>query len=87
MQIQVQQLGRTSFNLDVDLMDTVDVLMAKITHKSGVPTAMQMLSFNGKLLEKGRTLQGHNITSSCTIHLVIALGGRGIEVMRRHYSH
>ncbi|KAM3354968.1 hypothetical protein ACQJBY_025617 [Aegilops geniculata] len=65
-------MGRIINNLDVDILDTIDRVKAKIYALEGFPIDQQCLIFAGKRLENGnRTLADHKICKESTILLVL----------------
>ncbi|XP_044346471.1 polyubiquitin-like [Triticum aestivum] len=65
-------MGRIINNLEVDILDTIDGVKAKIYRLEGFPIDQRCLIFDGKRLENGsRTLADHNIRKESTILLVL----------------
>ncbi|KAE8811196.1 polyubiquitin-like [Hordeum vulgare] len=73
MQIFVMETleGRT-ITLEVDNLDTIDKVKAKIESTEGFPKVQQCLIFDNKQLEDGkRTLADHNICKGSTLLLIL----------------
>jgi hypothetical protein len=61
MQIFLNNLKGKTIALDVDSLDTVEKLKAKIEYKEGIPAVGMCLSFQSKPLENDKTLSDYNI--------------------------
>jgi ubiquitin len=61
MQIFVATLPGKTITLEVDLLDTIEKVKAKIEYKEGVPAVEQRLTFGVKPLEDDKALFDYNI--------------------------
>jgi ubiquitin len=73
MDIKIKTLTGKIFTLEVESQDTIETVKAKVQEKEGIAPEQQILNYEGKDLEDGRTLNDYNIQAGTTINLVLRL--------------
>ncbi|KAI3325876.1 hypothetical protein HD806DRAFT_426204 [Xylariaceae sp. AK1471] len=71
MEIFVKTMNGTSYTLDVNPSDTVELVKEKIQAQIGIPLPQQQLIFGGKQLENPYTLSMYSVYPGATLHLIL----------------
>ncbi|KAM7203385.1 hypothetical protein V8F20_003979 [Naviculisporaceae sp. PSN 640] len=71
MKIYVKQATGITFELDVDVSNTIEDVRSYIRDAKGIPPERQELLYGGKHLEDGRTLSDYNVWSEATLALIV----------------
>ncbi|KAG2304622.1 hypothetical protein Bca52824_033273 [Brassica carinata] len=75
LRIFVSTLGGKTFILEVEASKTIENIMAQIHEKGGPPVKEQKLIFQGKELDKSRTLADYNMKTDSNICMMSRLCG------------
>ncbi|XP_076820454.1 AN1-type zinc finger protein 4-like [Clavelina lepadiformis] len=82
MELYIETLTGTCFELRVSPYETVISVKAKIQRLEGVPIGQQYLIWQNTELEDEYCLRDYNITDGCTLKLVLAMRGGPINTRR-----
>ncbi|XP_077115207.1 AN1-type zinc finger protein 4 [Ranitomeya variabilis] len=82
MELFIETLTGTSFELRVSPFETIFCVKAKIQRLEGIPIAQQHLIWNNTELEDEFCLTDYNISEGCTLKLVLAMRGGPINTRR-----
>ncbi|XP_069466652.1 AN1-type zinc finger protein 4 isoform X2 [Ambystoma mexicanum] len=82
MELFIETLTGTSFELRVSPFETVISVKAKIQRLEGIPVSQQHLIWNNLELEDDYCLNDYNISEGCTLKLVLAMRGGPINTRR-----
>ncbi|XP_051897388.1 AN1-type zinc finger protein 4 isoform X2 [Pristis pectinata] len=82
MELFIETLTGTCFELRVSPFETVISVKAKIQRLEGISIAQQHLIWNNLELEDEYCLQDYNISEGCTLKLVLAMRGGPINTRR-----
>ncbi len=73
MQIYVKMLFGKTITIDVEPLDTIEIVKKKIQEKEGIPPDQISLSYKGEELNNDKTLADYNIQKEYSIHCVLKL--------------
>ncbi|KAM5241208.1 AN1-type zinc finger protein 4 isoform 2-T5 [Hipposideros larvatus] len=82
MELFIETLTGTCFELRVSPFETVISVKAKIQRLEGIPICQQHLIWNNVELEDDYCLNDYNISEGCTLKLVLAMRGGPINTRR-----
>ncbi|XP_071016390.1 AN1-type zinc finger protein 4-like isoform X1 [Oncorhynchus clarkii lewisi] len=82
MELFIETLTGTCFELRVSPIETVISVKAKIQRLEGIPVAQQHLIWNNLELEDEYCLHDYSIAEGCTLKLVLAMRGGPINTRR-----
>ncbi|XP_062319297.1 AN1-type zinc finger protein 4 [Osmerus eperlanus] len=82
MELFIETLTGTCFELRVSPFETVISVKAKIQRLEGIPVAQQHLIWNSLELEDEYCLHDYSIAEGCTLKLVLAMRGGPINTRR-----
>ncbi|XP_075791819.1 AN1-type zinc finger protein 4 isoform X1 [Pelodiscus sinensis] len=82
MELFIETLTGTCFELRVSPFETVISVKAKIQRLEGIPVSQQHLIWNNVELEDDYCLNDYNISEGCTLKLVLAMRGGPINTRR-----
>ncbi|MGN0528581.1 MAG: ubiquitin-like protein, partial [Eubacterium sp.] len=67
--VDLRVTGAATLTLEVESGDSIENVKQKIEDKTGYSQTIQILRYNGKILQNGRTLADYNIQKESTIEL------------------
>ncbi|KAM8923853.1 LOW QUALITY PROTEIN: AN1-type zinc finger protein 4 [Pelodytes ibericus] len=82
MELFIETLTGTCFELRVSPFETVVCVKAQIEKLEGIPVSQQHLIWNNVELEDERSLKDYSISEGCTLKLVLAMRGGPINTRR-----
>nr|XP_056705271.1 AN1-type zinc finger protein 4 [Euleptes europaea] len=82
MELFIETLAGTCFELQVSPLETVVSVKAKIQRLEGIPVSQQHLIWNNMELEDDYCLSDYNIAEGCTLKLILAMRGGPINTRR-----
>ncbi|XP_043912294.1 AN1-type zinc finger protein 4 [Protopterus annectens] len=82
MELFIETLTGTSFELRVSPFDTIISVKVKIQRLEGIPVTQQHLIWNNTELEDDYCLNDYSISEGCTLKLVLAMRGGPINTKR-----
>nr|KAF6277481.1 zinc finger AN1-type containing 4 [Myotis myotis] len=82
MELFIETLTGTCFELRVSPLEAVISVKAKIQRLEGIPICQQHLIWNNVELEDDYCLNDYNISEGCTLKLVLAMRGGPINTRR-----
>ncbi|XP_060096952.1 AN1-type zinc finger protein 4 [Heteronotia binoei] len=82
MELFIETLAGTCFELQVSPLETVVSVKAKIQRLEGIPVSQQHLIWNNVELEDDYCLNDYNIAEGCTLKLILAMRGGPINTRR-----
>ncbi|NXU55835.1 ZFAN4 protein, partial [Turnix velox] len=82
MELFIETLTGTCFELHVSPFETVISVKAKILRLEGIPVSQQHLIWNNMELKDDCCLNDYNISEGCTLKLVLAMRGGPINTRR-----
>ncbi|KAM9379726.1 AN1-type zinc finger protein 4 [Phaethornis superciliosus] len=82
MELFIETLTGTCFELRVSTFETVISVKAKIQRLEGIPVSQQHLIWNNTELKDDYCLNYYNISEGCTLKLVLAMRGGPINTRR-----
>ncbi|XP_039193631.1 AN1-type zinc finger protein 4 isoform X6 [Crotalus tigris] len=82
MELFIETLTGTCFELRVSPFETVISVKAKIQRLEGIPVSQQHLIWNNVELEDDYSLNDYHISEGCTLKLILAMRGGPINTKR-----
>ena len=69
----IKTISGKTITVDLVEKDTMENVKAKIRNKEGIPSNLQTLMFERKILEDNRTMEDYRIRNGSTLHLILKL--------------
>ncbi|CAH0720570.1 unnamed protein product, partial [Brenthis ino] len=82
MEVLVETLTGTAFEMTVSPSDTIFAIKSKIFRVEGIPVSQQHLLYNLRELDDGLSLRDHAITDGAKLRLVLGLRGGPVSTRR-----
>ena len=74
MQLFVKSLTGKTITIEVEPTDSIEAIKGKIEEKEGIPAESQILYWNDKQLDEGKTLSDYNIQNETILRLALKNG-------------
>ncbi|XP_045537221.1 uncharacterized protein LOC106713167 [Papilio machaon] len=82
MEVLVETLTGTAFEMTVSPSDTIFAIKSKIFRVEGIPVSQQHLVYNLRELADGASLRDHGVAAGARLRLVLALRGGPVTTRR-----
>ncbi|CAG4944590.1 unnamed protein product [Parnassius apollo] len=82
MEVLVETLTGTAFEMTVSPSDTIFAIKSKIFRVEGIPVSQQHLVYNLRELADGASLRDHGVSAGARLRLVLALRGGPVATRR-----
>ena len=75
MKLNIKTMTARTFQVEVEVTDSVTTLKERVQDSQGIPPAQQKLRFNGHLLEDDKTIGECGLTDGAELLLMLTLSG------------